>query len=146
MYTGDPYDDDADVITRLTIANNEPPTAEQRPQELGTQVPASQRPERPTRLLTGTMTIGTGNLDPVQILWIDTARTALFIIVNSATATDSIKVMDESSKNGSANSTQMSASLPPAGSPYNLCGHTGALYIAAEAGTAVKVSFLAVTK
>lgn len=146
MYTGDINDDDADVIKRLTMENAEPPNAQEKPQELGTRIPASERPPRPTRFLTGTMTIGTGNTDPVQILWTDTARMTLLVNVYSATATDSIKVMDEAAKNGSANSTQMSASLPPAGSPYNFSGHTGPLYIAAEAGTAVRVSWVAVTK
>lgn len=145
LYTGDISDDDADVIDKLVQQNASPPTPEEMPQQPGIHVPIQDRPARPKRLITGTITLAAAaGTVPVQILWQDLHRCGLLLFVYSATATDSITVSDDVTKTGGSGTTQQSASISPAHDPVKLDDYTGPLYVAAETGT-VKVSWIAIT-
>lgn len=133
LQTGDPFDDDAQVIDDLVQpqANPVPPL----PDEMTT--PDTARPERITRMQTGRITLQSG-WDPFQALPPDPFRKSLQIAMDSAAATDAIYMASSSDDARNGGSLFQANPISPA-------GHTGAVWLYNPTANPVNVSWWAVT-
>lgn len=135
---GDTTDDDGQVINSLTQGDATPPIPTELPTvDLGITIKAPPM----TRLMTGSMVVP-NTWAPVMILPADPNRKTLKIRVQSATATDYIRVSDDPGKLQFANLSYLGyISLP-----VELDGHTGPVWLSAPDGTGpVTVTYAAVT-
>lgn len=135
---GDWHDDDGQVIDDLVQpqANPLPPPATDKT------VPVTERPARVGRLIGGTGTWDP-QWQPFLALPADPRRKSVTIQNNSTTATDGVRIADDSGKCQSGTGAGV---VYPA-NPLTLLGYTGPVWIsAAPAAAAVTVSMWAVTE
>lgn len=134
---GDWKDDDGQVFADLVEPQANPlPVPDQVMVE-----PVTQRPPRPGRLMCGSMTADP-TWPPMLVLPADPDRKSVTIQNNSATATDSIRVADESGKLQNL----VGGGLVFPANPLTLLGYTGPVWLSASQAVApVSVSYWAVT-
>lgn len=134
---GDWRDDDGQVFSDLVEpqADPLPPPAQVLVE------PVTERPARPGRLLSGTLTVDPA-WAPTLALPADPARKTLVIQNNSTTATDGALVADDG---GKLQAAQSAGAVYPA-NPLTLAGYTGPVWLSALGAAApVRVSWWAVT-
>lgn len=138
LQTGDPFDDDPQVIDSLVNPAG-PPKRDELPRQ-----ETQRAPEVPkqTRMLTGNATID-ATWSPVLLLPADPLRLSLQLWAASDTATDYVRVADDPSKVQSLSGSALLYSAMQSAA----FDHTGPVWVSCPDATGpVRVSYLAVTR
>lgn len=129
LNTGDPNDDDGQVIDSLLVEVDNPP--EPLPNVAVDPQRSEVRPRKTGRLLSVTHTLLPG-WDPVQVGWADPDRKTFRIQLVGTTATDFIRFADDASKLASDSSCARLYATAN-GTRIDLDNHTGPLYVKPDA-------------
>lgn len=144
--TQDKKDDDGQVIDSLLIETDAPPDLKTATQLVD--APETPKIPRPSRLLTGNITLVSTLVSPVMILPADTNRKSVTLSVLSTAASPNalVEYVSVADNNGVLNTTS-AWNLRNAAIPVTLYDYTGALWVfpATTITAAIELTWVAVT-
>jgi hypothetical protein len=144
LVTGDPHDDDAQIIDQEVLEVDSPPEPKELPAVNQEHVSAGKRPAKTNRILSGSQVFQIGGLpQPMMVLPLDAKRKALEVHLITTVVTDNVRVGDDGNKLNTTSGAFLLQSILP----FKPDNYTGPVFIHAPDVTAIcTVTWYAVTE